>query len=82
MQWLHAVTTVCADRIIAVDLSGDDPDVEVVLGALAAMGALAERAHVDVVGLGSAVRALLHAEEATGLLALASDLLQGEKMER
>ena len=78
----HAVTAVGAHGVVAVDLSGDDTDVEVVLGALAAVRALAERAHVHVIGLRAADRVLLHAEEATGLLALASDLLQGEKMER
>ena len=50
-----------------------------VLGALAAVRALAERAHVHVIGLRAADRVLLHAEEAAGLFPLAADLLQTKR---
>lgn len=62
----HAVAAVGAYGILRVGLAGDDAGVHVVAGTAVAVWALAQGVRVHFLEL----RALLHREESTGLLAL------------
>ncbi len=72
---LDAVSGVGPERVVAVGLAGDDAHVEVVLGAVPAVRAVAQRAHVHLVGRGT-VAVLPHAEQPARLLALTPKLLK------
>jgi hypothetical protein len=70
----HAVAAVGAHAVLGVHLARDDTDVEVVLGALAPVRALAQRACADLVG-GRPVRVFPDTEQPARLLALATKFL-------
>ena len=78
----HAVGTVCPQAVFGIDLARDDPDVQVVPGALAPAWALAQGAGVDQLLLDWVVSVLPDAEQSARLLALTPQLLQKQNKER
>lgn len=74
MQLLHAIRTVGSHTVVAVDLSGNDAHIEVMFRTFSFVGALTQRAGVDLVSCRPVI-IFAHAEQPAGLFPLTLDFL-------